>query len=598
MKNLKKAGVLILCLTLTACNQKENTATKISGSTVESKIETTLVLDVASEVTKMTGDYSDQALNDAWSAKDSVSITLSQDGSNIDGEGAAIENNVVTITKPGTYVLSGTLTNGQVIVDLTEDENVHLVLNNASITCENQAPLVILSAKNTYLTLAKGTENTVTDGQKYQFAGEGDTEPDAAIFSKDDLIINGTGTLTVNANYNDGIKCKDDLQIIEGTLNITSVADGIVGKDSVSIRNGKFVINALKDGIKSSGDTDVEKGYIVIDGGDFTINAQNDGVQAVTRLIINDGTFDIVTGSGSAGVEFSNKDTFGGKGGGQRGGMKGERPEKPTGDRVLERPEGVNGGIEEQLTSDAEETESESRKGLKSDYNLGIFGGTFTIDSEDDAIHSNQSLLIEDGMFQIACGDDAVHSDVSLIINGGDMTITKSYEGMESRNIEINSGEIVLTSADDGVNSREKLTVNGGTISVDASGDALDTNGSIEMNGGMLLISGPTGNGNGILDYDSTFRLNGGVLLSAGTNAMFAAPSEESKQLTISASFEKQISGGTETTIFDDAENILYTFTPAKDYILVEISAPEIVSGKTYTITAGDETIRVKAGKQ
>lgn len=659
---------IVLCLMLSAVlvlagcqkNAESNTSAK---AVTEDSGEQEAALDVPAKVVKITGDYSDKAIAAEWSLEGSTQISFDQDKISIEGEGANEENDIVSITKAGTYVLSGTLTDGQVIVNLEEDENVQLVLNGVSLNCSNQSPLVIESVKNLYLTLADGTQNSVTDGSEYVYADEDSDEPDAAIFSKDDLIINGTGSLNVTANYNDGIKSKDDLQIISGTVTVTAEGDGMVGKDSVSIRNGNITINAKKDGIKSSGDSDPSKGFVVIDGGIFDITAGTDGIQAITMLDINSGTFNIVTNEGSANASHTENGAMNENWGGGKDGMqppsgdiqrpsdenadgsdsmdgtqsgrpgRGERPQlsngEESGDKAPGKEAAASGEASDASGDEAtdvaasamttKENETSSAKALKSDYNIGIFGGTFMIDSSDDSIHSNQSILIEAGNFTLSSGDDGIHADTCLEISGGSITISKSYEGLESQDITINDGTIELVAADDGINisggsdgssengrpgqnqttsgSTGVLTINGGTITVDASGDGLDANGSIVMSGGYVTVHGPSGNGNGALDYDETFEISGGVLLAAGSTGMAMTPSEDSEQLSIAAGFDSTIAAGTEVTVSDESGDVLYSFTPNKEFGMVEVSAPEFAEGKSYTIKAGDQTVSLKAGE-
>jgi len=655
MKKSKKILCLLLCtvLVLVGCqNNTESNTTNTTTTSEETTGEDTSTLNVGTQVSQIIGDYSDKAIEAQWSLSDSTQITFDGSKVTINGEGASEESGVITISEGGTYVLSGTLTQGQIIVNLSDDKSVQLVLNGIDITCSNQAPIVIESAKNTYLTLAEGTENTVTDGSEYVYESEEVTEPDAAIFSKDDLIINGSGSLTVNANYNDGIKCKDDLQIIDGTIEVNAAGDGIVGKDSVSIRTGTITINAKKDGIRSSSDTDATKGYIVIDGGTFNITDGNDGIQAITNLCINDGSFNIITNGGSENASSTGNEQFNNSWDGGKGGMQppsnsdgkqpenqdmGERPERPAGSAPADpasndtatttaTTDATTDTTTDTTTTDATatdttstETESSSAKALKSDYNIGIYGGTFTINSSDDSIHSNQCVLIQDGTFTISSGDDGIHADAELVINGGIITISKSYEGLEGQDITINDGTIDLVTTDDGVNvsggsdnssengrpgqnqdtstSTGILTINGGNVTVDATGDGLDANGSIVMTGGYVTVSGPTNDGNGVLDYDGTFEVSGGVLLGTGSAGMAMTPSGDSKQSYIAAAFDSTITAGTKVSILNESGEVLYSLTPAKDFIMVEVSASDILSGESYTITAGDQSITLNGGE-
>lgn len=627
-KRNKKAtlAMCMMCLLLfTGCSNpsstsqeqgtNENTVTTNTGANSEITSEdstTENATDVlATDIVSFMGDYSDTAINAEWSKSDSTQITLNGDQVQASGNGVEIVGSNITISEGGTYVFSGTLNDGTILVDAPKEDNVQLVLNGASITSSEYAPIVIKTAKNVFLTVADGTSNTITDGAEYAYDEQDEVSPNAAIYSKTDLIINGSGTLTVNANYNDGITSKDDLEIISGTLMITAVDDGIVGKDSISIREGQITIVSEGDGMKSTNEEDTTKGYIVIDGGSFDITTGNDGIQAVTQLIINDGDFNIVTDGGSANASTDSSGNVNEKWG-QRGGGRGQMPTEPS---SQETTTGADSSSAETVT----DTDSSSAKALKADTAIGIFGGTFTIDSSDDSIHSNGAVRIDAGEFQIASGDDGIHSDADMLIAGGTINITKSYEGIESQNITINDGVIDVVASDDGVNiaggngssstsgrpgentfasssSSGMLTINGGDITVNANGDGLDSNGSIEMNGGNVVVYGPTNDGNGALDYDQTFNITGGNLYVAGSTGMAQTPSSSSSQASVSVGFTSTVSGGTKVTVSDSSGNVVYSFTPVKDFGMVCVSGAEISTSETYTITAGTESVSVQGG--
>ena len=198
----------------------------------------------------------------------------------------------VNITEAGVYTLTGII-NGT--VNVNTEGNVKLILDNVTIKSSNGPAIYIENADNTIIYLNEGTTNTVEDSSSYSNLDE---DVSATIFSKDDLVFDGTGTLIVKANYEDGIVSKDDLKIINGTYKITANDDGIRGKDSVYIIDGVFDIKAGGDGIKSSNDTDTEKGFVLIDDGDITIDAKSDGIQAITKLVINNGNIEISSSEG------------------------------------------------------------------------------------------------------------------------------------------------------------------------------------------------------------------------------------------------------------------------------------------------------------
>ena len=198
----------------------------------------------------------------------------------------------IEITEGGVYTLTGTI-NGTVTIN-TEDD-VKLILDNVTIKSTNGPAIYVESANTVVIYLKDGTTNTIEDSSSYSGY---DQDVTGCIYSKDDLVFDGTGSLTVKANYGDGIVSKDDLKFINGTYTITAVDDGIRGKDSVYIIDGNFTIKAGGDGIKASNDTDTAKGYVLVEGGTFKITASSDGIQAITKLVINGGTLDITSAEG------------------------------------------------------------------------------------------------------------------------------------------------------------------------------------------------------------------------------------------------------------------------------------------------------------
>ncbi|WHY03534.1 carbohydrate-binding domain-containing protein [Neobacillus sp. DY30] len=258
----------------------------------------------------------------------------------------------------------------------------------------------------------------------------------------------------------------------------------------------------------------------------------------------------------------------------------------------------------ETTTPTITETETESAKGLKATVDVAVGGGSFKIDSSDDALHSNNSVTITGGEFTIASGDDGVHGDKAVQTKGGKINITKSYEGIESKVISIADGEIDVTASDDGINvgcgndgsgmdfqSTETqdnlLSISGGSVTVNAAGDGLDSNGSIQMTAGTVLVNGPTNNGNGSLDYDQSFEMTGGFLIAAGSAGMLQATSEQSTQNAIVMTYPDTQAAGTLLHVEDSDGNTVATFAPEKDYQAVFISSPILEKDKDYTLYSG-----------
>lgn len=225
---------------------------------------------------------------DTYDAQSAASITFAGDGALISGSGVSADGTVIYITEPGTYILSGECDDGQIVVDVTKDDKVQLVFNGLTLACKNSAPVYVLCADKVSVTLAEGTVNTLTDSEKY--TAPFDKQPNACLCSRDDLTINGQGTLTVNALSNNGIGCKNDLKIISGTITVNAANNAVKGNDSVAIKGGVITVNSKDDGIKTENEIDVGKGYIYIEGGQIDITASDDGLQATQDITVRGGS--------------------------------------------------------------------------------------------------------------------------------------------------------------------------------------------------------------------------------------------------------------------------------------------------------------------
>lgn len=501
------------------------------------------------------------------------SIALEGNSIIVEGNGATVDGSTVTITSAGTYTIRGTLNDGQIIVDAADQDKVTLILSGAHISCSTSAPICVISADKTIITLADGTSNSITDGSSCVLPDVASDEPNAALFSKDDLTINGGGSLAVNGNYNDGITSNDDLKITGGRITVHAVNDGIRGRDSVVIKGGTIAITAAGDGIQSNNDGETDKGYVSIEDGSISIVAGADGIQAETTLAISGGTVTVTSGGGSG--------------------------------------NGSNGNIRDNRGMGTVEVESDtgSAKGLKAGVALTVTGGTLNINSSDDAVHSNGCITIDGGIMSLASGDDAIHADTSLEINGGEISITNCYEGLDSETITINDGTIHLVARDDGVNAVSKtavsvtarqpgqqayessgnsaMTINGGYLVVNSGGDGLDINGPITMTGGLVIINGPTDNGNGAIDYLGTFKVSGGTLLAVGSAGMAQPPGTSSSQCSVIMTYQASQPAGTLVHIETGDGEEIFTFKPAKAYQSVVFSSPALAKGTDYVVYSG-----------
>ena len=569
----RRLTLRLLCIALCACMALNGcSSTSLPDDTLSSEQEE--MDDSVSFSEDSAYTYSDYELDDSFDRQSAASITLSGSTAQSNGSGVSINNATVTISKEGCYLISGELEDGQIIVDAGDSDKVQLVLDNASIHCSTGSAILVRNADNVKVTLAADSENELSDGTEYQ---TDDDNPDAALFSKDDLVINGSGSLTVQGNYKHGIAGNDDLVITGGRLTVNSLSHALRGKDSVAILDGTFVLTSQKDGIQASNTEDSTKGWVQIDGGNFTIQSSGDGIQAETNLSIYDGSFTITSGGGAVNGADHTENRGGGFGrpGGNRpdsanGQTSPEMPSQPAegGQTPSEMPsqpaegEQSSSGNESDYSElifdpdDFDDTSTDdsdttvSTKGIKAGNALLIQQGTFVIDSADDAIHSNYSVTIDGGSFQLSSGDDGIHAEAYLNINGGTTTIAESYEGLEAAQIHISGGTTQVFSNDDGLNATGGSSfelVDGLLVLKDISSSdteqtfggrggmfEVEDNCDITISGGNLTVT--TSNGDGI---DS----NGSLNVSGGTVLVFDSSSGGEGALDYTGS--SSISGGT-----------------------------------------------------
>lgn len=638
--NNKGLGVLlgtsILSLSLVACQTSE---VSVSTTTEESETSQTETTETESEEVGQTESgmldasemFTDRDKEIGYDESDSQVIDLSESGT-------------VTITDEGTYILEGTMSEGQVIVD-AQNAKVQLVLAGVNITNSNMAAIYVKNADKVFVTLKEGTDNILTTTGEFEAS---DNNVDGVIFSKATICFNGNGNLTVESACGHGIVSKDDLKITSGTYQITAANHGLAGKDSVRIANGDITITSGKDGIHSENTEDEEKGFIYIADGQIHITSEGDGMDSSNIIQVDNGTIDIVSGGGNEKAEKKTEREpmpGGGHGGdfdpgkmnmtppenGERPEMPadGERPEMPENGEMPQKPENQsakaevpstdNFTTEETKKANAEnaETESEetleedtvSTKGMKAEKAIYLNAGIITIDACDDAIHSNGALQVKDGTIQLSTGDDGLHAGEDLVIDGGKIDVDVSYEGIEGLTITINGGNINVVSSDDGLNAAGGndasgfggfgpdsfgasedcwILLNGGELYIKAGGDGIDSNGNLDITGGLIYVDGPSDNGNAAIDYGdgATATITGGTVVAVGSSGMAENFDDGSTQGSMLVVLDDQIDAET-VTLTDADGNTIITYNPAKTYNCVVISSPEIKQGETYTLTAG-----------
>lgn len=533
----------------------------------------------------------------SFDESESTVITLNGTSAVCASDAVWVDGSTVTIIDEGTYILRGSLDDGMIVVNAAKEDKTQLVLDGASINSDRSAPIYIVQADKVFITLAEGSENTLSNGGSFEPLDENNI--DGVIFSKEDVTFNGSGSLTVTSPAGHGIVSKDELTVTGGSYTVNSASHGLAGKDSVCIAGGAMNITAGKDGIHAENSDDVSMGYVYIGDGSFTISAEGDGISASNVMQLDGGDFQIVSGGGSENGSKQTSDNWGGFMGGSMGG---KRP-------------GMGGGFNSAAAQDAS-GESSSIKGLKASGELLISGGSYRINSADDAVHSNTDLTVAGGSFDIATGDDGFHADETLTIDAGTVRITESYEGLEGLHIKLTGGDITLVASDDGVNAaggtdqsgfggirgdqfgggrggmgggmsagNGSIVISGGKLAVTASGDGIDANGMLEITGGYTTVCGPTQGDTATLDYDTSAVISGGVFIGTGASGM-AQTFSDSEQGVISLNVGSQ-SAGTQISVTDSKGNVIIKHTPALNYAVAILSCPELIKGESYTVTIG-----------
>lgn len=406
-------------LVLSACSgtalAETSAQAEITASDVSTHGSTSQIVDS----TPISADFDD---DDFISTANGATASITLNGDSISaGEGVTVNGSIATITAAGTYKISGTLNDGQLVVETEDEENVTLLLAGANIHNESGPPIYVANAEKVIITLVESTENNLSDGANYTNLDESG-EPNAALFSKDDLTINGTGVLNVSANHNNGIASKDDLKVTSGTINVTAVDDGIKGKDSVSIKDGIITLNAGGDGIQSTNIDEAEKGFIAIEGGIFNITAADDAINAATSFVIDGGSLTLNAGDDGIHAEY---------------------------------PLTINGG---------EVNIQQAYEGLES--------ALITINA------GNVSLMTSDDGINATAGTGGGQEDSSYFyINGGYVLLNANGDGLDSNgNAVINGGTVIVQGPT--MNNNGPLDVNG---SLDVNGGTLIVAGSSGM---------------------------------------------------------------------------------------------------------------------
>ena len=548
---------LLAALALTGCSTTSNALA--SGTAADSSVGTTATTSSATATDTATSSssfstnvksgekldvdthYSEQDLS--WDTSSETAIDLSNPTAT---DGVTVEDGTLTITKAGTYKLSGEY-QGQIKVETADSDAVRLVLDNANITNSSGAALNVVNADEVILYSASGTTNTISDGADYTATGEDD--PDAVVYSKADLTIAGEGTLKVNGNHEDGIHTSDGLVIASGTLEVNAANTGIKGKDYVDILGGTITVTAQQDGIKSTNDTDEGQGWTRLSNGTVTVNAGDDGFKA-SRVVEISG--------GSLTVEQSDE------------GIEAQYINVSGGDvNVTSADDGMNASLK---TSDSESTDSSANTSDTANQQQGSLPG-----GQQNGTSNQQ----QQGTGQPPQGQPPAMSGTSQDGTSQNGTTGTGQQGMGQppQGGMPGGGGGTFEVIDAAIN------VSGGNITVNAEGDGIDSNGVTTLSGGTLIVNGPSQGGNAALDTNGDLLLNGATVLSGSTADMFEAPSTNSTsgylKLTNSSGFEQ----GSTVQVADSSGKVVANYKVTKSNVqLVLVSSSSIVKGQSYTV--------------
>lgn len=526
-----------------------------------------------------------------------VTVTLNGNTMTSTSDSVRQSGKYVTVSGAATYLISGSLDDGMLVVDAGKEDTVHLVFQGIKIHNATSAALYVKKAGKVIITLAEDTENSLSNGGSFQSVDE--STIDGTVFAKKDLSFNGKGSLEISSPAGHGIVCKDNLIITDGSYTVFSAGHGLDANDSIRIGSAELTIDAGKDGIHGETKDDTTLGFVYLSGSKITAEAEGDGISAGGWLQLQDGSYDLLCGGGSENGTKLNSSGYGDFMGGGPGGFGG-----PGGRAV----DGTN------------ETDSTSMKGIKAGAGLVINGGNLKIDSADDAIHSNLDAVINGGVFTVASGDDAVHADQILTITGGEMTASVCYEGLEAHEVYVAGGTVKLTSKDDGINAaggnddsgsggRDQMfgpgghggnsdgvvAISGGYLYLNASGDGIDANGKLAITGGYTVVCGPTSGDTAVLDYDVSATIDGGTFIGTGSVMMAQTLTSNSGQGVVAAYSQGGFAAETKITLTNQDGKQLISYNPELDFQLIIFSTPDMVSGEEYTLAAGEATTQIKA---
>ena len=523
----------------------------------------TKIVDEDAEQNSDSAYFTTNDQNGSWDTTGAAAITLTGDGASISGNGAYVYDGNVVIAEAGRYVLSGSLEDGSIIVDAHDSSKVWILLDGVEINCSDDACIQVDQADKVFLTLAEGSENTLISGSAYSDTALSDGT-DGAIFAHDDLTINGSGSLTVTAQYSHGISANDDLVITGGTITISAADDAIHVNDSIRIKDAAITVTAGDDGLLTT--NEVENGYLYIESGTLDITASGDGIHTTGDVTVAGGETNI--SAGDDGIH-SDASVF------------------------------VQSGTI--LISDCYE-------GIEA-LIIDVSGGDVSINCEDDGFNANggSSDMFggggqmgggqNDGTF----GHGGMHGSGTDEGTTGEMPTPPDRSG-ESMSGGMPTGQETETASGSGQSSADTedvetyISISGGNIrivnEVGQDADGLDSNGDIKISGGTIYISLLGTGSNCAVDYASesggVAEITGGTIIACGASSMAESFDSTSTQASILYNTSSVVEAGTTLTVADAGGSVLLSWEVPCSFSSALISCPQMEVGGTYTVTAGE----------
>ena len=525
----------------------------------------TMIVDEDAESYSGTTYFTTNDQNSDWDTEGATVITLTGDGAEISGNGAYVNGQEVVITEAGRYVVSGSLSDGKITVDAHNSSKVWILLDGVDINCSDDACIRVDQAEKVFLTLAENSMNTLTSGSTYSDTALQDGT-DGAIFAHDDLTINGSGSLTVTAEYRHGIAANDDLVITGGTITIKAAADAIHANDSVCIKEAQITVDAGDDGIVTANEE--ENGYMYIESGTIDITSVGDGIHTTGDITIAGGSITI-----AAGDDGIHSDQF-------------------------------------VYIEDGEILINECYEGIEA-LIIDVSGGDITVYPEDDGFNANggSSDMFGFGGGPGQGGMQGSSKEEGLGQDGSD-PVDMSSDGdsngqMEQTAEEIQSSETAAEETQSSETAAEEeetyISISGGTITIinDSGRDAdgLDSNEDIRISGGTIYISLLGSGSNSAIDYGSesggVAEITGGTIIACGASSMAEGFSSTSTQASILYNTSTTAEAGTTLALEDEEGNIVLSWEVPCSFNSAVISCPAMQVGQTYQVVIGDNAEKI-----